>query len=116
MARLAACENLLKRALEDSSMTEPVMVITEGLDSCPNREVSLSLPSFRDSQVVVSEVCWNSWLAMAREEWPRVGHVTPLGEPRPPPLVVLRHRVELWQVQGDKSYRELAIMQQGSHP
>ena len=44
-------------------------------------------------------------LVMAGEHRPTAPDVRPLGEARPPPVVVLRHAVELRQVHGDRPHR-----------
>src|SRR5258705_12977042 len=80
------------------------MVVAEARDSIGPCQVRLRLSSLRDSQVVVSEICRQMRLVVAFEEWLGPDDVSPFCEAHSPPLVVLRDRVILGQVEGQRAH------------
>jgi hypothetical protein len=100
--RLAGLEHLGERTFEDATATaEPVVPVGERLHPVLLRELALCGTRLAQAKVVEPEVGRQVWLDMATEQGARLGGVGPLGEARPPPLVVLRDRVELRQIEGD---------------
>ena len=71
---------------------------------CAGRQLRLRGADLRHPEVVVPEVGRLVGLLMTAEARCRPGDVDPIGEARPPPLVVLGGRVELREVEGDGAH------------
>src|SRR6188472_4069099 len=82
---------------------EPVVPVAKPFDPVLPRELGLLFPDFRDPQVVEAEIRRQLGLFMTAKERARFGDVRPFGKALTPPRVVLRYRMELWQIIGDHS-------------
>ena len=95
-------QHLVEGHLEDASSAEPVVVVAEAGDSVRSGECRLRLTHLGDAQVVEAELAGNVRLMVARVQAGAADNVSPLGEARTPPLVVLWGRMELRQIEGEK--------------
>jgi hypothetical protein len=77
------------------------VVGTEGVDPVRTREVGMRAARLCKPKVAESQLARNARLVVILEERARLRDVRPFGEPGPPPLIVLRDRVILREVEGD---------------
>ena len=96
-------EHEIQRALEEPAAGEPVVVVAKAVDAVLPGELDLTRSDFRHAEIVVAELSRPARLRVAFVHRPCPSHVGPLGEPRSPPIVILRNRVELRQVERDQS-------------
>ena len=96
--RTARSKDLVEWALEQSLSCEPVVPIAESGNSVALREIGLGFPRLANPQIIEAELSRQMWLHVPAEKWPGLCHVRPLGEALSPPLVVLRDRMELWEI------------------
>ena len=78
------------------------MVVAEAVDARITRKLRLPLSRFRKPKVIEAEIRRDVWLIVVWEERPGARHVAPFRKPFAPPLVVLRNRMELRQVERDQ--------------
>ena len=81
---------------------KPVVVVHERVDAVLGRQGGLLLANVVVAQVVVAEPPGEQWLLMPDEVGLSSSNVGPFGEPGPPPAIVLRDRMELRQVEGER--------------
>src|SRR5262249_10614361 len=93
------------RALEQALACEPIVVIAEAVNRMLARKRRLLLKRFAHTQIIETEIPWQMRLVMSDKIRLRPGNVGPLTESLAPPLVVLRDRMELRQVERNRSYR-----------
>src|SRR5581483_13468 len=101
---LAGCQHLCERTLQDSSSIEPIVVVAKAMDAVLSGKRRLSFTYLGDPKIVKTEICRQVRLVMAREQWPRAYDIGPFGKARSPPGVVLRHRMVLGQVEGNRAH------------
>ena len=90
--------DLVNRPPQQAPAVEPVVPVAEAFDAVAPRELGLGGPCFGQPQVVIAQVSGQARLMMAAKERPGLGDVRPFRESFPPPLIVLRNRVELRQM------------------
>ena len=98
----AAAVHLVERTLEQAASVEPVVVVTEAMDTVAARERGLLDARFGNAQVVEAEIRWKMGLVVPGEQRSCAHDVAPLGEALAPPRVVLGNRVKLRQVERDQ--------------
>ena len=103
--RLAADQHVVEGSLEQAPSPEPVVPVDEAGQSGSGSHLGLGGPGLWDAQVIEPEVSGEVGLVVATEEGSSARRARPLGEPRAPPLVVLRDRVVLRQVVGQDLHR-----------
>src|SRR5262249_33674092 len=97
-------ENLVHRALEQLASMEPVVKIAKAVDSVFRRQFRLRSPRLGQSQIIKPQIRRQVRLVMPREEGLRSYDIDPLCKALPPPVVVFRNRMELWQVKCDGAH------------
>src|ERR1700722_1670562 len=96
--RSARRKYLVEWTLEQSPSREPVVPVAEPRDSMTLREIGLCFSHLPNPQIVEAELPGQMWLHVPTEKWTSPCHIRPLGETLSPPPVVLRYRMELWEV------------------
>ena len=75
------------------------MVVAEGVDRVTPSEFSLRSACLGETEVVEPKVGGDVGLSVTSKKRPGPYNVSPFREPGAPCLVILRDRMELWQVQ-----------------
>lgn len=75
------------------------MVVAEGADAVLGSKGRLRLAGLWEAEIIEAEVRREVRLIVAGEQRPAANDLRPLGETLAPPLIVLRDRVELGQVE-----------------
>ena len=101
--RGAGAKHLIEGPIQQAPPVEPIVVVAESRDAVRLGQFRLRLPSFGNAQVIEPEIRRQMRLIMSLEEWLRPDDISPFSKPFAPPLVVLRDRVILRQVERNKS-------------
>ena len=94
-------EEVAQRRVEERSSVEPVVVHHEPVDAVLGRQRGLGAHHVGIRQVIASEFAGLDRLQVILVERSGTIDVHPVGEPRPPPDVVLGDLVELRQIEGE---------------
>ena len=93
------------RCFQQTMSCKPVEVEAEAADPVALGDFHLAVLNLDVPKIVVAHVDGHPWLVMAGELRRCRANVGPLGEPFPPPLVILRDCMELGQIERDQSHR-----------
>src|SRR3546814_5887740 len=85
----------------------PVEIVAERRDAVAPRQLRLRVTRLGDAKVVEAEIGRQPRLLVTVEQRAGTGDVGPFGEALAPPGVVLRHRMVLRQVEGDRKSTRL---------
>ena len=96
----AAADHVVEHFVEQAlASPEPIMPIAEALDASLACQLSLLLSGLRHTKVVETQVAGDARLIVPGEKRDGTSHVGPFREAWLPPLVVLRRRIELRQIE-----------------
>src|SRR5262249_52478095 len=99
-------QHFVEGPLQEPFAGKPVVPVAKSLDAVRSRHLGLRGSRLRNSQIVEPEISGEMGLVVAGEERFRLGNISPFGEPRSPPKVILRNRMELREVEcNDSSLR-----------
>jgi SAM-dependent methyltransferase len=101
--RLTCLQHLRVGALEDAPTREPVVPVAERLDAVRTGEGSLLFTGFGKTEIVETQVCRQVRLAVSAKERPGFRGIGPFREAGSPPVVVLRDRMKLGEVERENS-------------
>jgi hypothetical protein len=99
----AALKHLSQWALKQPSPGEPVVPVDEALNTCPSCQVGLGFPSFGNTEIIETEIGWQVRLVVSAKKGSCACGVRPFSESASPPLVILGNRMELRQIEGERS-------------
>ena len=103
---LAGRQHLLEGTLQQTtSVTEPIVPVTEALYSILPGHVGLLLPGLGKTQVIIPQIGGNTRLIVSAKQRTGLAHVGPFGKALAPPGIVLRRGMELGQIEGNDAGR-----------
>ena len=95
-------EDFIERPIEKPPAVEPVVVIHESGHAVASSQIRLCFSHFGNSQVVIAKFPRNVRLIVTGKERSGLRDVGPFGEALSPPLVILRNRMKLRQVERER--------------